>query len=73
MNKKLIGFVIIMLSLFLMGVWEFWGRENMAYEEILVLKEPLGASSLLTEECFKTMPELKDLGNGHMIACHLYK
>lgn len=26
-----------------------------------------------TEECFKTMPELKDLGNGHMIACHLYK
>lgn len=43
-----------MLSLFLMGVWEFWGRENMAYEEILVLKEPLGASSLLTEECFKT-------------------
>ena len=54
MNKKLIGFVIIMLSLFLMGVWEFWGRENMAYEEILVLKEPLGASSLLTEECFKT-------------------
>ena len=46
--------MIIMLSLFLMGVWEFWGRENMAYEEILVLKEPLGASSLLTEECFKT-------------------
>ena len=26
--------MIIMLSLFLMGVWEFWGRENMAYEEI---------------------------------------
>ena len=43
-----------MLSLFLMGVWEFWGRENMAYEEILVLKEPLSASTLLTEECFKT-------------------
>ena len=48
------GFVIIVVSLFLMGVWEFWGRENLAYEEILVLKEPLGASSLLTEECFKT-------------------
>ena len=48
------GFVIIVVSLFLMGVWEFWGRENLAYEEILVLKEPLGVSSLLTEDCFKT-------------------
>lgn len=54
LNKKLIGFVIIMLSLFLMGVWEFWGRENLEYEEILVLKEPLEASSVLTEECFDT-------------------
>ena len=26
-----------------------------------------------TEECFKSMPELKDLGKGHMVACHLYK
>jgi hypothetical protein len=48
------GFVIIVVSLFLMGVWEFWGRENLAYEEILVLKEPLRANSVLTEECFAT-------------------
>ena len=23
------------------------------------------------EECFKTMPQLKDMGKGHMVACHL--
>lgn len=23
-----------------------------------------------TEECYKTVPELRDLGNGHLVACH---
>lgn len=52
MNKKIIGFVIIVISLSLMGIWEFWGRENLAYEDILVLKEPLEANTVLTEDAF---------------------
>ena len=52
MNKKMIGFVMIILSLSLMGVWEFWGREELAYEDILVLREPLEAGTILEEDSF---------------------
>ena len=43
---------MIVMSLSLMGVWEFWGREELSYEDILVLKEPLEAGTILTEESF---------------------
>lgn len=44
-----------MISLASMGFWEFWGREMVSYEEILVLKEAMQEGSLLTKEDFKIM------------------
>lgn len=35
-----------------MGIWEFWGREELSYKEILVLNEPLQANTLLEEKHF---------------------
>lgn len=52
MNKKIIGFAIIVISLVSMGIWEFWGREQLYYDEILVLKESLSANTLITEDYF---------------------
>ncbi len=44
--------MIIVISLVAMGAWEFWGREALSYEEILVLKEPLEANTVLKEDHF---------------------
>lgn len=52
MNKKIIGFALIVVSLVSMGIWEFWGREQLYYDEILVLKESLSANTLVTEDSF---------------------
>lgn len=54
MNRKLIGFAIIVFSLVSMGTWEFWGREHLYYETILVLKEPLEAHRIVGEEDLET-------------------
>ena len=53
MNKKLIGFMIIVFSLLSMGIWEFWGREYFSYQDILVLKESLDSNTVVTEESFE--------------------
>lgn len=49
MNKKIAGFVIITAALTAMGIWELWGRENLSYKEILVLREDMPANTLVEE------------------------
>lgn len=49
-KSKLAGLMLVIVALSLMVFWEFWGRENIAYDRILVLKEPLPAHSLIKEE-----------------------
>lgn len=53
MNKRIVGFVIIVVTLVSVGIWEFWGRETVAYKNILVLKEDLAAGTLLSENDFE--------------------
>ena len=38
MIQKTAGMILILLSLSVLGGWEFWGRENLSYERVLVLK-----------------------------------
>lgn len=38
MKQKTVGIVLILVSLSVLGFWEFWGRENLSYEQVLVLK-----------------------------------
>lgn len=52
MNRRLVGFALIIVSLVAMGIWEFWGREHISYETILVLKEPLKANTVVKEDDF---------------------
>ena len=37
-----------------MGIWEFWGREHISYQEILVLKESLDSGTVVSEALFDT-------------------
>ena len=38
-RQKTAGILLIVISLGALGFWEFWGRENLAYERVLVLKQ----------------------------------
>lgn len=53
MNRRVIGFAIITVTMITIGIWEFWGRENIAYKSVLVLKEDLPENTVVTEENFK--------------------
>ena len=39
MKKRIAGIVLIVLSVGALGFWELWGRENITYDRVLVLKE----------------------------------
>ena len=39
MNKRIVGFAMIAIALVTITIWEFWGRENISYKSVLVLKE----------------------------------
>ena len=50
MKKRIVGIFLIAASLGTLGFWEFWGRENLSYERILVFREDAGRNTAVTEE-----------------------
>lgn len=52
-NRRIAGFVMIIATLVSIGVWEFWGRENIACKPVLVLKEDIPANTIVSKEDFK--------------------
>lgn len=53
MNRRVIGFAMIVITMITIGIWEFWGRETIAYKSVLMLKEDLPANTVVSEEDFK--------------------
>ena len=53
-KKKVAGITIIILTLFLLGFWEFWGRENFMFKEVLVLRNPVSENVTITREMLTT-------------------
>lgn len=53
MNKRILGFAIIAVALAAIGLWELWGRENLAYQPVLVLKEDLQANTIVSADHLK--------------------
>ncbi len=50
MLKRIVGLVLVILSLSALGIWEFWGREALTYETILVLNRDVNRNAVITEE-----------------------
>jgi len=48
--KRAAGLLLIFCSLFTLGFWELWGRENLSYEKILVLNESVEANTIITKD-----------------------
>lgn len=53
MKKRIAGIVLVVLSLGALGFWELWGRENLSYDTVLVLRESQPAHTLITAEMLK--------------------
>ncbi len=53
MKKRIAGIVLIVLSVGALGFWELWGRENITYDRVLVLKESLPKNTLITADMLR--------------------
>lgn len=54
MNKRIAGLIIISVALTSMFIWELWGRENLYYQEVLVLKEDKASGTIIKREDLTT-------------------
>ncbi len=59
MKQKAAGILLIVISLGVLGFWEFWGRENLAYERILVLRQDIPENT----EIVRSLLEVKRMDN----------
>ena len=50
MKRRIAGIVLVVLSVGALGFWELWGRENITYDRVLVLKESLPKNTLITAD-----------------------
>ena len=50
MKRRIAGIVLVVLSVGALGFWELWGRENITYDRVLVLKEALPKNTLITAD-----------------------
>ena len=55
MKKKIAGILIIVLSIGMLGFWELWGRENLSYRTVAVLKESCEAHTMIREEMLRPL------------------
>lgn len=53
MKRRIAGIVLVVLSVGALGFWELWGRENITYDRVLVLKEALPKNTLITADMFR--------------------
>ena len=54
MNRRIIGLAMITVTLAAVGIWEFWGRENISYRQVIVLREDTKAHTVISEDDIQT-------------------
>lgn len=50
MKKRIVGMILIGTCLLALGFWEFWGRKNLGYEEILTVRSELAPNTVVTRD-----------------------
>ena len=53
MKRRIAGIVLVVFSVGALGFWELWGRENITYDRVLVLKEALPKNTLITADMLR--------------------
>ena len=59
-GKRWLGLIIIAVSIMALGVWEKWGKNEVMYDEILVLKESVPRGTTVTEDMLIPVKREKD-------------
>ena len=54
MNRRIRGLAMITVTLAAIGIWEFWGRENISYRQVIVLREDTKAHTVISEDDIQT-------------------
>ena len=54
MNRRIIGLAMITVTLAAIWIWEFWGRENISYRQVIVLREDTKAHTVISEDDIQT-------------------
>ena len=54
MNRRIIGLAMITVTLAAIGIWEFGGRENISYRQVIVLREDTKAHTVISEDDIQT-------------------
>lgn len=53
LKKRVAGILLIVLSVGALGFWELWGRENISYSKVAVLKNPVEAHTVITKDMLR--------------------
>ena len=54
MKKRIIGLMLIGVMLAGLGFWEFWGRKNLGYDEILTFRDDVAAGTIISANMLTT-------------------
>lgn len=54
MKKRITGLILIGTMLIGLGFWEFWGRKNLGYDEILTVRADAAANTIISPEMLTT-------------------
>ena len=55
MKKRIAGIILIAASLCCLGFWEFWGREHLSYESILVFRQDAARNTAVEESLLEVV------------------
>lgn len=50
MKKRVIGLILIGTALLALGFWEFWGRKNLGYEEVLTVRKEIAPNTVISAD-----------------------
>lgn len=55
MKKRIAGLILIAASLVCLGFWEFWGREHLSYEKVLVFSQDAARNTVVEESLLEVV------------------
>ncbi len=67
MKRRIAGIVLVALSVGALGFWELWGRENITYDKVLVLKEASPKNTLISADMLR-VKKVDKAGEGAVMA-----
>ena len=66
-GKKIIGIVLILVSIAALFTWEKWGKNRFLYEDVLAFSQNVEKGTVITEDMISTVK--MDIGEEDQLKC----